>query len=261
MPSDLVNLLDPRQMLAVVLSFSVILYALSSNLARIHARRLSATSSQLLEKAKITWLPRAIGELLRWIFYLGLPYTALVLGYDTVRALGIWNIDWIGTLVYAGILAAGMAIVFLWVWRPFAQAQHPHTIDESRWGWPRHVVETIYQEAHWAFYRSGPILWLGDAYWGSFVGLALVLIEGWSNPEVRENAHDISRADAPLWTGSLAVMSTVVFVFTQNAWYALAIHALLDLGLRGIIGFPKPEDLMVEPAMPYLPDDQQFDSV
>lgn len=260
MPSDLGNALDPRQILAVFLALSIIVYALASNLATMNARHLSAASGRLLERARIPWLPRAVGDIFRWAYYLILPYLVLLFGYDTVRALGIWNVDWIGALGYAGILAPGMALLFLWVWRPFARAQHPHAVDESRWSRARHALELIYQEAHWAFYRSGPILWLGNAYWGSFFGLGLVLLEGWSNPEVRDNVHDISRADAPLWTGSLAVMSTIVFIFTQNSWYALIVHALLDLGLRGIIGFPMAEGSIDEPNMPFVSDDQQFDS-
>jgi hypothetical protein len=87
-------------------------------------------------------------------------------------------------------------------------------------------------------YRSGPILWLGDFYWGSFWGLALTLLEGWSNPNVRTSVGDITRADAPLWTGSLAIVSTIFFIFTQNLWYGLMAHLLLDLGLRAVIGLP-----------------------
>lgn len=260
MSPDLLSTLEPRQVLAAFIASSIILYTLASNLARTNSRQLSGVSARLLDSAKIAWLPRAVEELFRWLYYLALPYGALLLGYDTVRALGIWNMDWLAGVGYTAVLAAGMALVFVWVWRPFAQSQHPHTVDESRWGWARHTLELIYQEAHWAFYRSGPILWLDNSYWGSFFGLGLVMLEGWSNPKVRDNVHDISRADAPLWTGSLAVMSTIVFVFTQNSWYALAVHAILDLGLRGIIGFPRAEEIYEEPVMTYLGDDQQFDS-
>jgi hypothetical protein len=103
------------------------------------------------------------------------------------------------------------------------------------------MLETFYQKAHWAFYRSGPILWLNSAYWGSFAGLALTLIEGWTNPNVRKNVRDTARSDAPLWTGSIAIVTTVIFIFTENTWYCLAAHLFLDLLLRPIIGFPRAE--------------------
>ncbi len=143
-----------------------------------------------------------------------------MLGYTTMRALGIWGLDWVGRQSRFAVVGIGALFVIVWVWRPYAQSEHPHAIDESGWNWARHIVELIYQEAHWAFYRSGPILWLGDFYWGSLLGLALVYLEGWSKPFVRANARDITRADSPLWSGSLAIISATVFIFTQNTWYA-----------------------------------------
>ena len=248
--SDLFNLLPPRQALAVAIGLSVVLYTLAANLARINDKPHSGRLGRFLAWAQSAWIPRAAGELGRWLYYLGLPYATLLLGYNSPRALGIWNLDWLTPLAGAIGIAIGSIMVFIWVWRPYARTEHPHAVDESRWNWARHIIELIYQQAHWAFYRSGPILWLGDFYWGSFLGLALTLIEGWSNPNVRASVHDTTRADAPLWSGSLAIVSTIIFIFTQNFWYSLALHFLLDLGLRSVIGFPRiaPD----EEAMPHF---------
>ena len=231
--------LEPRRALAFALGGSIVLYALAANLAFANRTPRPGRLGRFTRWASTEWIPRAIGELGRWVYYLALPWATLMLGYDTARAIGVWNLDWLGhTLELAG-LGIGAMVAFIWIWRPYARAEHPHAIDESGWNWARHIIEVIYQEAHWAFYRSGPILWLGESYWGSFFGLALVLLEGWSNPLVRANIRDITRADAPLWNGSLAIVSTVVFIFTQNAWYCLLVHLVLDLGLRGLIGFPR----------------------
>ena len=231
--------LEPRRALAFALGGSIVLYALAANLAFANRSPRPGRLGRFTRWASTEWIPRAIGELGRWVYYLALPWATLMLGYDTARAIGVWNLDWLGhTLELAG-LGIGAMVAFIWIWRPYARAEHPHAIDESGWNWARHIIEVIYQEAHWAFYRSGPILWLGESYWGSFFGLALVLLEGWSNPLVRANIRDITRADAPLWNGSLAIVSTVVFIFTQNAWYCLLVHLVLDLGLRGLIGFPR----------------------
>ncbi|MBI4787382.1 MAG: hypothetical protein HY782_10090 [Chloroflexi bacterium] len=248
--TDLLNTLSPRQALAIAVGLSIVLYALAANLARLTAKPRAGRVGRFLAWTGKSWLPRAAGEVGRWLYYLGLPYATLMLGYNTPRALGVWNLDWLDPLVYAILLALGAIVVFIWVWRPYARTEHPHAVDESRWNWARHIIELIYQQAHWAFYRSGPILWLGDFYWGSFLGLGLVLLESWSNPQARASIHDTTRADAPLWSGSLAVASTIIFIFTQNFWYALAIHFLLDLGLRSVIGFPRiaPED----GTIPYL---------
>jgi hypothetical protein len=233
--------LEPLHALAVSLGISVALFALAANVA--YANRIPKPRPGRLGRF-INWLttarvPRVIGELLRWVYYLAFPWATLMLGYNSVRALGVWNLDWLQPAPELAALAVGAVAICIWIWRPYARAEHPHAIDESGWNWARHIVEVIYQEAHWAFYRSGPILWLGDTYLGSFFGLALIWIEGWSNPFVRSNARDITRADAPLWSGSLAIISAVVFIYTQNAWYCLLVHLVLDLGLRGLIGFPR----------------------
>jgi len=236
---ELLYSLEPRQGMAVALGASIVL-SLAANLAFVYRTPPPGRLGRFALWVATAWLPRVVGELARWVYYLALPWATLMLSYNSVRALGVWNLDWLGYAPELGALAVGAVAVFVWIWRPYARAEHPHAIDESGWNWARHIVEIIYQEAHWAFYRSGPILWLGESsYWGSFFGLALVLLEGWSNPVVRANSRDITRADAPLWSGSLAIVSAIVFIFTQNAWFCLLVHLILDLGLRGLIGFPQ----------------------
>lgn len=236
---DWLSSLEPRQTLAIALGGSIVLYTWMANLAWVNRRPGLGRWGQFLSWSQHAWIARAVGELARWLYYLGLPYAALILGYSSMRALGVWGVDWLGHAVDFAVIGIGAAIVIIWVWQPFARSEHPHAIDESGWNWARHIVELIYQEAHWAFYRSGPILWLGDFYWGSFIGVLLTFVEGWSNPFVRANTRDVTRADAPMWSGSLAIVSTIVFIFTQNAWYCLIVHLLIDLGLRSTIGFPR----------------------
>ncbi len=230
---------EPRRALAIALGLSIVLYALMANLAWVQRAARAGRFERLLAWSRRAWLARAAGELARWLYYLVVPWATLMAGFDTARALGVWGVDWLGRAAQFAALALGAVIVIVWVWRPYANSEHPHAIDESGWNWARHILELIYQEAHWAFYRSAPILWLDDFYWGSFFGLALVFIEGWTNPFVRANARDVTRADAPLWSGSLAIVSTIVFIFTQNTWYCMIVHVLIDLGLRGTIGFPR----------------------
>jgi hypothetical protein len=238
--TDLISGLTPHQFLAIVIAFSIVLYAVAANLGWLLQRQdPSGAFTQRVEWMQSSRLMLVLKEITRWLYYLGLPYAALMVGYDTVRALGVWNLDWLRGIVPALVLAVGSVVLVLWIWRPYTQKQHPHAVDESRWNWARHIVELLYQQAHWSFYRSGPILWVGDVYWGSFLGLGLAYIEGWTNPNVRAGVREVTRADAPLWTGSLAVITTVIFIYTQNLWYCLAVHLLLDSGLRGLIGFPR----------------------
>lgn len=228
--------LEPRRALAGAMILSILLYAFSSNLGWAAIAPRGDRFSRL-----VAWWSRfrahgAIIEAARLIYYLALPWATLMFGYSAARALGVWNLDWLMNIWIGLIVAVGGTIVFIWVWRPYAQSEHPESVDLAGWNGARQIIEAIYQEAHWAFYRSGPILWLDDYYWGSFIGLALNLIEGWSNPTVRVNIRDITRADAPLWAGSLAIVSVLIFIYTQNTWYCLLVHLTLNFVLRPLIG-------------------------
>lgn len=236
---DVLISIEPRRALAFLIGASIVIYALMSNLAWVNRVPRAGRYGRLLDWARRSRIARGFGESMRWLYYLAVPYGALMLGYTTMRALGVWGLDWVGTAIPFAIVGIGSLFVIVWVWRPYAQSEHPHAIDESGWNWARHIVELFYQQAHWAFYRSGPILWLGDFYWGSLFGLALTCLEAWTNPFVRANARDITRADTPLWSGGLAIISTTVFIFTMNTWYALIIHFIIDIGLRATIGFPR----------------------
>lgn len=228
--------LEPRAALAGALLLSIALYALAANIGWTAIAPRGVRFGRLVGWARRFRLSAAIFELARWLYYIGLPWATLMLGYNTMRALGVWNLDWFQNWWVALIVIAGGAMIFNWVWKPYAQSEHPEAVDLTRWNGARQILEAIYQEFHWAFYRSGPILWLGDYYWGSFIGLSLNLIEGWSNPAVRANIRDITRADAPLWAGSLAIITVLVFYYTQNTWYCILVHLALNFILRAWIG-------------------------
>ncbi len=233
---EFLNSLEPRSALAGSLVLSILLYTLAANIGWAAMATRGERFGRLVGWTRRFRLRTALFEIVRWVYYLALPWATLMLGYNTMRALGVWNLDWLMNWWVALIVAFGGAMIFVWVWKPYAQSEHPEAVDLTRWNGARQILEAIYQEFHWAFYRSGPVLWLGDYYWGSFIGLALNLIEGWSNPAVRANIRDITRADAPLWAGSLAIVSVLVFNYTQNTWYCLIVHLALNFILRPLIG-------------------------
>ncbi len=237
--NDIFSAIDPRHALAIVIGASIAVYGLAANLAWLNRQRNTGRLGALVTWTNTSHLARLMGYAIRWLYYLAVPYATLMLGYNTTRALGVWGMDWIAPIPIFTALVLGAGGVALWVWRPYTRQEHPDAGDERGWSWARRIIEVMYQEAHWAFYRSGPILWLGNFYWGSLFGLALAYLAGWSNPQVRANVREITRADAPLWNGSLAIISTLIFLYTQNLWYCLIAHTLLDLGLRNAIGFPR----------------------
>ena len=247
---EFLSALDPRVALAYALVLSIVIYALAANIGWAASAPRGERFGRLVGWTRRFRLRVALFEIARWVYYLAFPWATLVLGYSTMRALGIWGLDWFLNWWVGLIVAVGGAITFVWVWKPYAQSEHPDAMDLTGWNGARQVLEAIYQEAHWAFYRSGPVLWLGDYYWGSFIGLALALIEGWSNPAVRANIRDITRADAPLWAGSLAIVSVLVFSYTQNTWYCLGVHLVLNFILRPLIGLDRGRGLVHRREMP-----------
>lgn len=238
---DFLYALEPRLALAVTLGFSIGLYALVANLAWAN-RRWTLRSDRLGRFAlwsSTSRVAHVLAHLGRWIYFLLIPWGTLTLGWTTTRALGIWRLDWQTTIVPFAALGISAMVAVIWVWRPYARTLHPHAVDETGWYWAGQIVESVYQETHWAFYRSSPVLWLGDVYWGGFFGLVLVLIESWSNPHIRAGVDEVTRADAPLWRLCLGIISTLIFITTQNSWYCLIIHVLLALAIRRVIGFPQ----------------------
>ncbi len=237
--TDLALILPPRNALAVALVLSIILFALVSNLAWSGKGRPGRHPGHRLVPFRGTKVARALLESARWLYYLGFPYLTLVLGFNTVRALGLWSSDWFGPIGWAAGLTLGTAVVLIWVWRPYNRTEQMNLREPPRWSWARRIVESLYQQGHWAFYRSGPILWLNDFYLGTFLGLGLVLIEASTNPNVRMSLRDTGRADAPLWIGSIAIATSIIFVFTENVWYCLGAHLFFDLVLRTCLGFSR----------------------
>jgi hypothetical protein len=96
---ELLTSFDPRRTLAVVIGSSIVLYALMSNLAWVNRLPRAGRSGRFLDWSRRSRIARAFGELMRWLYYLGLPYATLMLGYNTMRALGVWGLDWVGTAI------------------------------------------------------------------------------------------------------------------------------------------------------------------
>ena len=153
-------------------------------------------------------------QLARLVYYVGLPFTALVWGHAVVeRFLGLqplvtpdpaasladWarDLGWIAGLGVAtwALLAVGWRTV-----RKVGDAPEPAGAKAPAWILLR---EAAFHEAHWAFYRNAPVVVLSDGlgvvqgeYWGVWVGLGLVALEAVLNPWWRANLADAGRAPA-----------------------------------------------------------------
>jgi membrane protease YdiL (CAAX protease family) len=106
-------------------------------------------------------------------------------------------------------------------------------------GWET-LREALYHEVHWAFYRNAPIVALG-LYWGTWAGLMLAAFEALANPAWRKGLGAPERAAALLLRAALAVISSLLFLRTQNLWLAILLHWGVTSVLRSL--YPAPSRL------------------
>jgi hypothetical protein len=183
-------------------------------------------------------------EVARFLFYLGVPYLALggwprqpYQGLLTPGDVGLvgpgsaWPASrWLeaaGTGLGLGLVAL---LVLLVAWN---QANRPaeSTLNYPSRPWWLLLVDGLYLEAHWAFYRGALIITLGDLYAGVFAGLGLVFVEWATNPFWREGWRQPSEAASVWLRAALVLLSALLFLLTRNLWVCLGVHWLLTLAL------------------------------
>ncbi|MEA3376377.1 MAG: hypothetical protein U9R72_09330 [Chloroflexota bacterium] len=197
-------------------------------------------------------------QALRLLFYVGLPFAALFWGRDAIvsrffglqplmipdagqqgAVIGANWVDWLQDLGWAtalGLGAWGLLLVAGWTRRRALPVEERGAGQDQTSSWEA-VREAAYHEIHWGFYRNAPIVALG-VYRGTWVGLALVALEALANPVWRRGLADPRRAPRQLLRASLAVVSSVLFLQTQNLWLAMTVHWGVSWGLRRMYGVP-----------------------
>jgi hypothetical protein len=191
-------------------------------------------------------------QLLRLLYYIGLPTAAFYLGHDAVlqRYLGLSDeqsentwLRWVYDIGWTAALGIGAGVLLAVGWWAYRRALHAAgrkspVAGAGASGWV-FLREAAYHEVHWAFYRSVPIFTLAQTprtsneYWGVWVGLALTGLEAALNPVWRKALADPERAPARLMRGALAVVSSVMFIQTQdgNLLLSLLLHFCVSWGL------------------------------
>jgi hypothetical protein len=240
--------------LAIWLMASFLLYTLASQLAWqsqwiVPGRdsRLGRLIDRMHGQSLTPWMREAI----RLVYYLGIPFTEAINGLLAADLLGLSGTDWAQGQGVQGFLwedwarGLGLTVTAVLATRAVWFAAHlfsrraglsPVTSGVPGRAWQR-LLDVFYQQIHWAFYRSGPILWLGDLYWGTFAGFLLVLLEAMLNPALRWALKSPQTAGSLLTRLSMAGMSTLLFLATQNLWLTTAAH----LVLVGLLGKSEPE--------------------
>jgi hypothetical protein len=237
---------------------SLLLAALWANLAWFFRQPRPGTVGEFVTRLGAWHFSPWLLQLLRLLYYIGIPFAALLWGHDVVvgRLLGLqpfdvpvsgaqaaspsiaanW-FDWAHDVAWAAAVGCGAWVLLVLGWWAYRRAMvaaggvEPVTGSNSS-GWVL-LREAAYHEAHWAFYRNAPILTAG-LYWGVWMGLALVALEAVLNPAWLRGLADPQRTPGQLVRGALAVVSGVLFLLTENLWLALAIHWGVAWGLTAL---------------------------
>ncbi len=185
----------------------------------------------------------------RFLFYLAIPYLALggwprqpyrgLLSLEDMGMVGLgaaWPVTRWLEAVGLGLAWGSVALLFLLLaWRTANRAAGGVWLGFPRCPWWVLLVDVLYLEVHWAFYRSGMAVRLGDGdaklYAGVFVGLGLVYLEWSLNPFWRRGWRTESQAAAGWLRAALALIVAVLFLFSRNLWVCLGVHLLLELAV------------------------------
>ncbi|RME47562.1 MAG: hypothetical protein D6791_05585 [Chloroflexi bacterium] len=220
--------LTPEQERLIWLAGSIALYVVATNLVWALQPALG----------RVRWSSAAsipVG-IIRFVFYVGIPYAALLGGVVNLKSLGLVEVPSHASL-NQGVLLSISAVFLMgligWYYRRAVMALGKGVVPPllsvqqllgQPWGWVLVLIRVIYQQVHWAFYRALPFLILGDLYIGSFLGLALALLEAYASPQIRLEATEPGGIEWLVLSAGFAVMSAVLFVVTETSWLGAGAH-------------------------------------
>jgi hypothetical protein len=180
---------------------------------------------------------RFLEQFLRLIYFIGVPYAALLSSSLAAIDLGLtgaggsllgWSpAEWLRGLGTALTLGAIILLPIGLASRQIARAGQPLGTDDRSAG--AVFVEAIYAEIHWAFYRAAPLILLSDVYTAVIFGALLVGVE-WMIVLIR-NGLSPSPEERQRWLRRLALLalSAALFVLTRNVWLAISAHLAVEL--------------------------------
>ena len=219
---------------------------------------------------------QAAAWLIASLYLLLPPFYAWRYGAISPYLLGIAELDWIESLSaggpFVGLVIALLAFGWL-VYRRALPTGEPAPAGAGRVFLAlRAAIDAGLTQWRLAFCRAALIAWLAALpalpapipagflaelqaqpfYWGSWLGLGLVLLEaglnpffrdtlGWPAPEARR--HD--RPEALLRGLALAIATTGLFVLTRNFWLCLACHVVADTVIAGWLPLRRPTSELV----------------
>ncbi len=252
--------------------WQIVAYLVASVLFRVAAHRLDLFLLKANAFQRPAWTHFGSPSL-RFSYYIGLPYIALLLGVLPARYLGLVGLEqlhsaaelsaasgmveqlgiavalllrawlphlgqWAGlTILMAGLLTA--------TWKLYRYARRSGESGLPSCGMPSGadnitaLTTVVYAAVHWGFYRAG-IWWLSDdLYLGVVGGVALVLIEWGLCAWLTGRPSRQLVSERILIDASLLITTAAIFYYVPNLWLLIVAHWLLArLCRRLMLAFP-----------------------
>ncbi len=229
----------------LIVSFGITLLVVGVRLAQdLAQKRDGSPALPRLITPKSPWI-----QLLRFLYTVGIPALALLWrGALTERGLGLKPIHWTAAVAsnwtswaadigWACALSLGTGAV-LWLGNLSRTQQTPPSNDIARNQTPPQIQhrpdialrEALFHQVHWAFYRE-PFVLLWGAPVGAWLGLLLVALEAIINPIHWSALRSPARGRILIIRIGIAIMSTMLYIQTQNLWVAILADAALGWGL------------------------------
>jgi len=206
---------------------------------------------------------QSLAEVGRFFFYLGIPYLALggwpqrpyrgLLSLQDIGLVGLggqWPVTrWLDAV---GIgLGWGLAalLILATAWANGNRRINGLQLSFSSHPWWWILIDVLYLQAHWAFYRGALTVALNDAFVGSFLGLGLIYLEWGLNPFWRQDWRLEAHAAAPWLRAAVALVMAVLFFQIRNLWICLAVHCALEFCLRRLDYSHRRQKAQTSPAV------------
>jgi len=203
-------------------------------------------SPALLARLHASLGGRLAVPLLRLLYFIGLPYAALLTGSLAPIDLGLtgaggavlgWDVAaWLRGLsltLTVGVLVALPVGLASW---QIARAGHSAALGADDRSAGVVLIEALYAEVHWGFYRAAPLVLLENVSTAALIGMVLVGVE-WSVELIR---NGLSRApeDRQRWLRRVLLLaaSATLFVLTRNLWLLIGLHLVLELIWKAWLG-------------------------
>lgn len=196
-------------------------------------------SPALLARLHVSLGGQLAVQLLRLVYFIGLPYAALLTGSLAPIDLGLtgaggtllgWDMAaWLHGLSTTLTIGFVVTLPIVLVSRQIARSAHSVSLGADDRSAGAILVEAIYSEVHWAFYRTAPLILLDNVYVAALTGMLLVGME-WSVDLIR---NGLSRApeNRQHWLRRILLLaaSATLFVLTQNLWLMMGLHLVTEL--------------------------------